>query len=166
VLKNKGFIRISRRGFILVGCLTLVCAAAVIAVTGSFNKITRELAADELRWHSDAQAQLSAESGLMIGANVFRNSGLTTGPVKMNFDGSEITLELTENGAKDGYVRIISTARHADLAYDKRVEVQVKAEKKSLPNGTFEFLPVFDSGDTASAALVKTGWREANIPRQ
>lgn len=156
----------SKSGLILIFCITLICAAAIILVSGSLKKTARELIADELYRFNNAQAHLAAESGLMIGTNAFKNGGLTSS-IKINLKDSEITIELTEEGAKDGYVRIISTVRHAGLDYDKRVEWQVKAEKRPIPEagGTLGYFPVFDSGDTTAVLLMKTRWREADIPR-
>jgi len=158
----------SKSGVVLIAAITLISAAAVISVHGSIKKSTAELTSDELRWRNNAQAFLTAESGLLIGTSAFKNNGMAAGSIKLDLSGSEVTVELTEVGAKDGHVRIISTIRHAGLDYDKRVEWQVKAEKRPLPDGTLGYFPVLDSasGDTSSAGgLVKTAWREADIPR-
>jgi hypothetical protein len=153
----------------MISCVALVCAASVVYVSASVNKAGRELVADELRGLNDAQALLTAESGLMVGTDAFRNGWQTPGtPIKMEHAGSEVTIELVEDGARDGFVRITSTARHNGLDYDKRVEWQVAAERRPLADGTFGYFPrlagVAD-GDTASGRLVKARWREADVPR-
>jgi len=161
--KKKGLF--SKSGLILIVCVTLISAVAVISVHGSIKKSTAELTADELRWRNNAQALLTAESGLLVGTGAFKKSGMSAGTTKMTLDGSAVTIELTESGAKDGYVRIISTVRHAGLDYDKRVEWQVRAEKRSLPDGSVGYFPSSVGGDTGAAGLVRTAWREADVPR-
>jgi hypothetical protein len=147
--KNKGLV--SKSGLALIAIITLISATAVITISGSVKKSSATLDDDELHRRHNAQALLTAESGLMIATNIFKANGLSAAPITINLDGSEVTIESTSAGAKDGYVRILSTVRHLGLDYDKRVEWQVLADSELAP--------------AAPAVPAKISWREADIPR-
>jgi hypothetical protein len=165
---QKKRVLLSRGGLFLISVVTLVSAVMVVFTAFSLNRHSAELVADELRWHNDAQASLAAESGLMIGTVILGHGESSGAPTTIDLDGGEVTVEVTDDGACEGYVRVVSTVRHSGLDYDKRVEWQVRAEKRSLPGGKVKYFPVVSDSAGASASsagVVKRWWKETTVPR-
>ncbi|MCL2182930.1 MAG: hypothetical protein FWB85_05605 [Chitinispirillia bacterium] len=124
-------------GSVLVGAV-VISALMAIGVAGLMG-VSRNTVSQEIEAHDDARAFLAAESGLMIGSQIFKTKGLSgfhpaDSSITVTHDNITVKVSLKPadpTNSDEDHMRLVSSANYPGLPYFKELEWALKNNKPS-----------------------------------